>query len=159
MVRPVHGEERALAIERGVVRPIAGQLGAESIGDVEQVGAVAVATDQVFGLDLRAVGRRPGEPVAIDHFGDATPDDGPADPGLLQDLRHLGDVAEHVRQVSDRHRPAELLGTRPAELQVPDDGLAGDEELVQQDLPRPDREAPLGDQAPDQRFRAGRTSR
>ena len=41
---------------------------------------------------------------------------------------------------------AELLGRVPADLEVPDHRLARDEELVHQDLPRPDRQATRGDQ-------------
>ena len=155
MVRPVHGEERALAIERGVVGPVAGQLRAEAIRDVEQVGAVAVAADQVFGLDLGAVrertrrtccgrsprGRRARRPPAR-----SRPSAGSAASGRCGRTCPAG---------SRSASPGRAPRPRPAELEVPDDRLARDEELVQQDLPRPDRQAPLGDQAPDQRFRAG----
>ena len=64
-------------------------------------------------------------------------------------------MAEHVRQVAHTHRPAQRLRPGPPELEVPDDGLARDEELVHQDLPRPDRETVLGDQPPDQGFGLG----
>ena len=88
--------------------------------------------------------------------GHAAPDDGPVDPGAAQHLRHLRDVAEHVGQVADPHRATELRGPGPAELQVADHRLARDEELVHEDLPRPDRQAALGDEPADERlgFRA-----
>ncbi len=76
-------------------------------------------------------------------------------PGLAQELRHLRDVAEHVGQVADRHRAAELGGPGHAELQVAHDRLARDHELVHQDHPRPDREPPARGQAPQRLGRLG----
>jgi hypothetical protein len=70
-----------------------------------------------------------------------------------QDLGHLRDVPEHVRQVADRHRPAELLGAPPAHLQVADDALPTHQEFVHQDLPGSDRQPPLADEALDPRAR------
>lgn len=70
-------------------------------------------------------------------------------PAARQDLRHLRDVAEHVRQVADGHRAAEVSRGRPAHLQVAHDGLAGAEELVEQDEPRPDGDPAIGDQGHD----------
>ena len=60
--------------------------------------------------------------------------------GLAQQLRHLGDVTEHVGQVADGHRAAELGGPGHAELEVAHHRLARDHELVHEDHPRPDRE-------------------
>ena len=85
----------------------------------------------------------------------AAPDDGAFDPGPPQELGHLGDVAEHVGQVADPHRAAQVLGASPAQLEVADDRLARDEELVEQDLPRPDGQAALGDEPADQGLRRG----
>ena len=90
---------------------------------------------------------------------DAAPDDGRVDTRLSEDLRHLRDVAEHVRQVADRHRAAELGRTPLPVLEVADDRLAGDEELVHQHLPRPDCQPPFLDQPPDALRCLGRTSR
>ena len=79
----------------------------------------------------------------------ATPDDGVVEPERAQDLRHLRDVAEHVGQIADAHRSAELVCAREAALEVPPDRLPGNEELVHQYLPRADREPPLLDQPAD----------
>src|SRR6266581_3229308 len=89
--------------------------------------------------------------MATDGGGDTAPDDGVTDAGSPQDLGHLGDVAEHVREVADRHRAAEGLRGVPADFEVANDRLAGHEELVHEDLPRPDREPSLGDEAFDPR--------
>jgi len=78
--------------------------------------------------------------VEVDGCGNAPPDDSGLDPGRAQDLRHLRDVAEHVRQIADRHRAPELLGAAQAGLEIAQRRLAVDEELVHQRLPGPDRE-------------------
>jgi len=87
--------------------------------------------------------------VSIDGGRNAAPDDSLLDPGEPEDLRHLRDVPEHVGQVADAHRSAQLLAAALAALQVPEDRLARDEELVDERLPRPDRHPALFDQAPD----------
>jgi hypothetical protein len=51
-------------------------------------------------------------------------------------------VSEHVREISDGHRAAQLLGTREAGLEIADDRLAVDEVLVDERLPGADREPP-----------------
>jgi hypothetical protein len=61
------------------------------------------------------------------------------EPELAQELGHLRDVAEHVRQVPDLHPAAEPSGHGQPVLQVAHEGLAGDEELVGQGVPRPHR--------------------
>ncbi len=58
-------------------------------------------------------------------------------------------MAEHVRQVTDRHRAAELASSILPVLEVPQDRLAGDQELVHQHLPRPDREPAVLDEPTD----------
>src|SRR5207244_12473893 len=153
VIRAVHRQERPIPVERRVRGAIANELVGQQLRNVEQVGAVAVAADEVLRLDLRTVGGAPDEAVALDRHRDAAPDDRSVDAGAPQELRHLSDMPEPVRQIADRHRTAELLGPGPAELEVPDDRLAGDQELVHQDLPRPDRESALRDQPPDQRLR------
>ena len=60
-----------------------------------------------------------------------------------QQLGHLGNVAEHVGQVPHPHGATECVGRSQAELEVPDVGLARDEELVGQRVPRADGEATL----------------
>ena len=46
-------------------------------------------------------------------------------------------MPEHVGEVPDGHRTPELGGAFEAELEVADDRLAGDEELVHEDIPGP----------------------
>ena len=72
--------------------------------------------------------------------GHAAPHDRIGQSGAPEELRHLRDVPEHVGQVADPHRPAELRGACPATLEVSYQGLAADEELVHEDLPRADGE-------------------
>ena len=60
---------------------------------------------------------------------------------LAQDLRYLGDVAEHVGQVPDGHRPSVRLGTRHPGLQIAHERLGRHEEFVGQRVPRAHREA------------------
>src|SRR5690606_8483238 len=80
----------------------------------------------------------PAERVVIQPARHTAPQGGMPDAGPRQDLRHLCGVAEHVRQVADRHRAAELGRALPADLEVAHDRLAGAQEFVEQDVPRPD---------------------
>jgi hypothetical protein len=70
------------------------------------------------------------------------------EPGLAEDLRHLGDVAEHVREVTDLHGAPEGGGPFHSQLQVAHDRLARHAELVHEHVPRPNRDAAAGGQAP-----------
>jgi hypothetical protein len=87
--------------------------------------------------------------MALDRGGHAAPDDRVLDPEQTQDLRHLRDVAEAVREVADAHRVAEVGCPCHPALEVPHDRLAADEELVDERLPRADRE-PSGPDVPAQ---------
>src|SRR5450756_2209815 len=93
--------------------------------------------------------------MTVDSVRDAPPDNRSLDAGLAQDLGHLGDVPEHVGQVANDHTAAQLTGALPAEAQVADDRLPGDQKLVQQHLPRSDRQAAIGHHAPDPRLGLG----
>ena len=110
------------------------------LGILGQGGAVAVASYQVLGPHTRAVRCRPPKGRALDGRGDTAPHNSVSQAGLGQDLGHLGDVSEHVGQVADLHDPTEGSTSDDPLLQVPDDGLTGHQELVHQDVPRPDRE-------------------
>ena len=114
----------------------------QGLGVVGHGRPVAVAHGQVLGPDARPVGPPPPEGGAVDGGGHAPPHHRVVEAGLAQELGHLGHVAEHVGQVADGHRPPE--GGRPlhAHLEVADEGLAGDEELVGEDVPRADGDAP-----------------
>ena len=69
------------------------------------------------------------------------------EPGEAQDLRHLRHVPEHVGEVADAHRAAELRRALDAELQVAHERLRRHHELVHEDRPRADLHAPGGDEA------------
>ena len=144
-----HGEDRLVSEELAVGLAHGVEPATELTGDVEEIGAVAVAVREVLGADGGAVRGLPFERVRVDRRRHASPDDGGVDPRLPQDLRHLRDMAEHVRQVADRHRAAELGRTPLPVLEVARDRLARDEKLVHQHLPGPDREPSLLDQTPD----------
>src|SRR3546814_9836829 len=72
----------------------------------------ATRTDTLFPYTtrFRSVGRLPPEAAAVDRGGDAAPHHGVGEPEPGEDLGHLGDVAEHVRQVADGHGPAQAVG-------------------------------------------------
>ena len=84
--------------------------------DVEEMRCVAIAGRQVLGDNRRAIQSLPDEPVEADRGRNATPDDRGLDPGGAQDLRHLRNVSEHVRQIADAHRTTEVLGALQAGL-------------------------------------------
>ena len=57
------------------------------------------------------------------------------DPKTVQDLRHLTDVTEWVRDVSDRHCGSIISANLSADQQIADDGFRADEELIRKHLP------------------------
>ena len=114
----------------------------QCLGVVGEGGAVAVPGHQVLGPDPGSVRGCPAEGVAVDRRGHAPPHHGVLEPGLGQDLGHLGHVAEHVGQVAHLHGPTEGRGPPEPGLQVPDDGLARHQELVHQDVPGTDGDPP-----------------
>ena len=119
--------------------------------------AVAVLVRQVDGEDRRAVGSLPAE-LRLDRLGRAgepAPEDRRVDPEAVQDLRHLREVAERVGDVADAHRLAEAPADLPAEQHVADRRLAADEELVGQDVPGADLDAPRLDEAAEVRLALG----
>ncbi len=161
VVGAVHPQQRRVRTE-GRSRPsrLVGRGAAhQGVGIVGDGGAVAVPDGEVLGPHRRAVGRLPPEGAAVDGRGNAPPHHGVVEAGQLQQLGHLGDVAEHVGEVADRHGPAERLGPGQAQLKVADDRLARHQELVHQDVPGAHRQPPgLGQRA--ERARApGRSSR
>ncbi len=93
--------------------------------------------------------------MAVDPRRNPTPHNRVLDAGAPKDLRHLRHVSEHVGEVADGHRVAQLRRPPPPVLQVAHDRLAGDAELVEQRLPRADREPPLGDGGSQPRFGVG----
>ena len=146
VVGAVHREHRVVAEERPHRLDQRVDRVAELVRRDQEVGGVAVAGRKVLGAHRRAVDAAPLEHV-IPHRGrDSAPHDGVVEPVRAQDLRHLGDVPEHVRQIADAHLAAELARPHEPLLEVPPDRLAGDEELVHQHLPRPDREPTLLDE-------------
>jgi hypothetical protein len=144
MVGAIHGQRGSLlAVEpppcehAGEVAGPAGDLR----GIVHESGGVAVAAGQILGADRGAVRRLPGKGMAVHGFRNAAEHARVGQPGTGQDLGHLGDVAEHVGQVADRHRAAQLRAAAQPAFQVTHDVLAGAQELVEQDLPRTHRQA------------------
>ena len=85
-------------------------------------------------------------PVCVDGGRDAAPEHGVAEAGLLEDLGHLRDVAEHVGQVAELHDRTEGRAALDAQLEIPDDGLGRDQELVHQDVPGAQGEPTRGGQ-------------
>ena len=141
VVGPVHPEDGVadlvpLRIAEGV------DLLEQLLAVLGHASAVAVAVGEVLGPDPGAVGGLPPEAGGVDGRRHAPPHDGVVEPEPGQDLGHLGDVPEHVRQVPDRHRAAEAVGGGQPEAKVAHVRLARDEELVGQRVPGAEREPP-----------------
>ncbi len=93
-------------------------------------------------------GRTSGRPTLSMAEGTPRQTTACSNPASDEDLRHLGHVAEHVGQVADFHHPAEIPTASDAGLEIPDDGLAGHQELVHQDVPGTDGDASCRGQGP-----------
>ena len=159
VVGAVHREHRVVAEEGPHRLDQRIDRVAELVRRDQRVRGVAVAGRKVLGTHRRAVGAAPLEHVVIDRGRDAAPHDGVVEPVRAQDLRHLGDVPEHVRQVADAHLAAELARAGEPLLEVPPDRLAGDEELVHQHLPRPIASRPASTSVRNRCSFSGRISR
>ena len=151
VVVPVHREQRVVAVERPQRLLQGDDLVHQPLRVGEQMPGVPVPPRQVLGANNGPVGRLPRERVAVDRRRDAAPHHGLFDACQPQDLRHLRDVAEHVRQVADPHRAAELVSASEPVFEVADDRLARDEELVDEREPRADYQAALSDERSDPR--------
>ena len=127
----------------------------EGLRVVGERGAVSVAGDEVLRSHHRTVRRLPFEGGAIHGRGHPPPDDRVGEAGGGEQLWHLGDVAEHVRQVADVHHATEGRASSDAGLQVAHERLAGHEELVHQDVPRSDAEPPGRGECPQPLFVLG----
>ena len=149
VILAVHGQDLVVTEGRQLGPDVHVELVRYAVRQRQKVPAVAIAAEQVFAADGGAVRRRPRENVAVDGGRDAAPDDGILDARPTQELRHLGHVAEHVGQVADLHHPAQLRRPPHPLFEVPDERLAGDEELVHQDPPGTDGKPPCRDEARD----------
>ena len=143
VVRAVHPQERIAEELADLVDVVRRSLN-EQLGVIRQTCAVAVTDRHVLSADRRAIGCHPGEPGLRDRARYAAPQDGVGESSLGQDLGHLGDVAEHVREVANLHHATERGTTHDAHLQVPDHGLGRHQELVHKDVPRTHGEASRG---------------
>jgi len=113
------------------------------------LAGVAIAVELADGAHRGAIGRAPleGGSQLVGPVVEAAPEDEGLDPESPQDLWQLGDVAEWVGQVADRHRLATVAtGHLATGQEVANQGLAPGEELVGEDVPRAHRD-PAG---PDQ---------
>ena len=147
VVGPVHAQQVAQQEFGHLGHVVAGATN-ERLGVIGQRGTVAVADRQVLGPDRGAVGGLPDEGVLGHLRGHAPPDHGVVEAGQVEDLGHLGDVAEHVRQVAQLHHPAEGGPAAEAHLQVAHDRLTRGEEFVHQDVPGPHAHPAGGGQRP-----------
>ena len=136
MVGAVHQQHRlTVGQELGEFVLEGGQTAHQLLGVLGQRGAVAVAGHQVLGPHAGPVRGGPHERGLLYGGRDTPPHHRVTQSGLVEDLRHLGHVTEHVGQVADLHHAPEGASPDDALLQVPHDGLAGDEELVHEDVP------------------------
>ena len=147
VVGPVHAQQVAHE-EVGHLRHVVARPADERLGVVGERRAVAVADGQVLGPDRRAVRRLPEEGVLRHLRGHTPPDHGVVEAGQTEDLGHLGDVAEHVRQVPELHHTPERGTATEAHLQIAHDRLTRGEELVHEDVPGPHADAARGRQRP-----------
>ncbi len=140
---------RARSSTRG--RNSSNRSGASSGGRRREVGRAVAHVGEVLHQHLGAVGAAP--PVLGGLLArlaaEPAPDDGRLHPEPAQELRDLGRVAERVGDVADVHARAERARRRAAPRQVADEGLAADEERVGEDVPRPEGEAALRNEALD----------
>ena len=162
---PLLGRNQALGVGAVVIgshhhqQPVRGGHGRKSlyrlaqtprqilgVGRLAELATQEVAEREVFGSDPAAIRRLPPERGAIDLIWDSAPHDGSADPGHPQDLRHLADVPELVREIADPRAAAELRGPAQATFQVPDVRFPRREELVHLREPRAGRELPRSSQ-------------
>jgi hypothetical protein len=139
VVGAVHEQHRVEASRAELLLVVDGAQH-EALCVAREVAAVGVGAVEIFGANTRAVGSLPPECGLLDRFRDAAPRDRMLHAREPDQLRHLRYVAEHVGEVADLHRAAELGTASEAELQVAHHGLARDHELVHQDHPRPDGE-------------------
>jgi hypothetical protein len=147
VVRAVHEQQRPDEEVTELLVQV-GHPPQQGLGVLGQRRPVGVAHRQVLGPDHRAVGRGPPEPGGGHVRRHAAPHDGVAEPGLGEQLGHLGDVAEHVGQVAHLHGAAETGRRGQAQFEIAHDGLAGHQELVAQHVPRAHREPAGGHQRP-----------
>ena len=94
----------------------------------------------------RAVRRFP--PVLRPPSAEPAPQNRVVEPQLSKDLRHLRDVAEQIRQVSDGHRAAVRLRDAVSDRQISHERFTADEELVGHDVPRADEQPARRDGTP-----------
>ncbi len=119
-----HRQHRVRAPAFGRHLGVVAERAADPVRHQQDVQAVVVAVEEELGADLGAVRRTPVEGVAVDGAGHPAPQRRVLDARARQDLRHLRDVAEHVREIADRHRTAQVGRGGPAHPEVADDGLA-----------------------------------
>ena len=147
VVGPVHAQQVAHQ-EVGHFGHVVARAADECLGVIGQRRPVAVPDRQVLGPDRGSVRGLPDERVLRDLRGHAPPDHGVVEAGQLEDLGHLGNVAEHVGQVAELHNAPEGGPTTDAHLEVAHDRLARGEELVHQYVPGPHAEPAGGRQCP-----------
>ena len=103
-----------------------------------QIHAMRIGIAHIGSQDPATIRRFPGEGHAVDGEGNAAPDGGVSKAELAVDLRHLCRVAEGIGKVADAHRSAMRVGGCDPTLEVANQGLATDQELVGEGVPRPD---------------------
>ena len=108
----------------------------------DQLKSAGVVIDEVRCEDSIARGRLPAElrADALTLVTDATREDVAAVPEAAQELGRLSRMSERVRDVSDAHRASERRGDAQALLEIPEQRLAGDEQVIGEHVPGPDEQ-------------------
>ena len=106
VIAPVHQQQRPPLGSKGGDLSLMGLHTAQQRGGLRrQRRSVRVADRQILRPYAATVGRRPFESAPPDRRGNSAPDHRVLEPGESKYLRHLGHVAEHVRQVANPRRP------------------------------------------------------
>ena len=111
--------------------------------------ADAVAARHVYDEHVATVRRFPHELGRIQGLVGAAPEHATVDAEATQDRRHVGDLAEGVRDVADLHHGPELPGHAMAAQQVPHERLTAGQRHVWDFVPGPDSEPTVLDDALD----------
>ncbi len=154
VIRAIHHQQmRCHGMRRKRVRRLF-DLFSELRGTIRvKACAIAVGIAKVHHQHTRTIRRFPPDFSRL--IIQSAPETGAIHSKSAQDLRHLSDVAEGVRHVTDRHFPAKFARLALACQQVANMRFGTHEEHIGQDMPGTDQNAPIADMFPQRIFRFG----
>src|SRR5579885_2774754 len=98
--------------------------------------------------DFRTIRCGPVKLALLCLIADATPENGVIDAEAAQNLRHLRDMPERIRQITNAHGLTEVGSAPQAELQVAHQRLAAHQKLVRLQIPGANQHATRPDVLP-----------